>query len=361
MAFIRYSLVAVLTALGFCGTLILAISLLFSELKLNRQLDTGSLASDAFFGTAGDAAAVYNRGALATKRPQVILVGASNFQKVLASEVDVPDFATANISVDGSGLAEIRQLVELSYEAMPLAGQRHNIFVIGLWYGQFGDAHGTVWQSLNQQLARYGLYRLGPDNSVKRAIAKGLLLPALTAIHPLLVEQRLWGSLEDAAQSIARFAISGDAGAITVDQLAQNNVKLDMATRQKMIEERKKANGNIDPATFAVLDQTVDRITRNGDRVIIVDLPIPGWHANGVPAFAAYQQGKTQGFATALSHKGASYLNLQSSLDDDDFFDSVHPKPAAAVMLAHLIADAVARLNAERPCQSKLAGGAAGC
>jgi hypothetical protein len=337
MSFMRYSLIAVLTSLGLYGMLIFATSLLFSELKLSRQLDTGSLMSDAFFGTAGDAAAVYNRSALSIARPQVILVGASNFQKVLASELDVPGFATANISVDGSGLAEIGRLVELAYEAVSPVTRGRNIFVIGVWYGEFCDLHGTVWQSLNRQLTGYGLYRIGPDHSVVRTIPGGLLSPALTAIRPLLLEQRLWGSLQDAGKSLARFAISGDAGPITVDQLAQNNATFDVARRQNLIEERKATCTKIDPANFVMLDQIVDRIARNGDRAIIVDLPIPQWHADGVPMFAAYQEAKVQGFSSALSHEGAGYLDLQSSLGDDDFYDSVHPKPLAATKLSHLI------------------------
>jgi hypothetical protein len=340
MSFLRYSLIAVLTAMGLYAIMIFGTSLLFNGLKLSRQLDTGSLRSDAFFGTTGELAAIYNRSALSTARPQIILVGASNFQKVLASEFDVPGFAVANISVDGSGLAEMERLVELADESVSPVTRGRNIFVIGVWYGPFCTVHGTVLDSLNQQLTRYGLYRFGPDKSVVRTIPRSLLLPALTAIRPLLVEQRVWGSLEDAGRSFARFAIFGDAGPVTVDQMAQNNVTVDVADRQKLIEERKAMCTQIDPANFVMLDQIVDRITRNGDRAIIVDLPIPQWHADGVPMFAVYQRDKAQGFSAALSHEGASYLDLQSSLRDEDFYDSVHPRPLAATKLSHLIGKA---------------------
>lgn len=104
----------------------------------------------------------------------------------------------------------------------------------------------------------------------------------------------------------------------------------------------------IDPGNFAVLDQIVDRITREGDRAIIVDLPIPHWHADGVPMFAAYQRDKLQGFSSALSHEGAGYLNLQSSLVDDDFYDSVHQKPLAARKLSHLIVAATVKRDGLR-------------
>jgi hypothetical protein len=344
----RYSLIAALTALGLYAMLIVATSLLFNGLKLSRQLDTGSLTSDAFFGTAGDVAAIYNRSALSIARPQVILVGGSNFQKVLASDFDVPGFAAANISVDGSGVAEFIRLVDLAYESVSPDTRGRNIFVIGVWYGEFCNLHGTIMQSLNQQLTRYGLYRFGSDNSVVRTIPRSLLSPVLTAIRPLLVEQRLWGSLEDAGKSIARFAISGDAGPITVDQLAQNTATFDVARRQTLVEERKVTCSRIDPANFAVLDQIVDRITREGDRAMIVDLPIPQWHADGVPMFAAYQRDKVQGFSSALSHEGAGYLNLQSSLVDDDFYDSVHPKPLAARKLSRLIVAATIKQDGLR-------------
>jgi hypothetical protein len=261
---------------------------------------------------------------------------------VLASELNVPGFQVANMSVAGSGIAEIRRLVELAYEAVPPSTRGHNVFVFGVWYGEFCDQHGTVWQSLNQQLTGYGLYRVNADNSVERAIPQGLLSPALTAIRPLLVEKRLWGSLQSAGATLAHFAIFGEAGPGGTDQLAQDAVTLDAAGRErKLIEERKAMAGSIDRSTFTTLEQIVDRITRNGDRAIIVDLPIPRWHADGVPTFAAYQQAKTRGFAPALSRRGVGYLDLQSSLTDEDFYDSVHPKPLAAVKLSHLIDHAV--------------------
>jgi hypothetical protein len=232
------------------------------------------------------------------------------------------------------------RLVELVYEAVSPVTRGRNIFVIGVWYGEFCNLHGSARQSLNRQLTGYGLYRFGPDNSVVRTIPSSLLSPALTAIRPLLVAQRLWGSLRDAGKSLARFAISGDAGPVTVDQLVQNNVTVDVAGRQKLIEKREAMCTKIDPATFVMLDQIVDRITRTGDRAIIADLPIPQWHADGVPAFAAYQRAKVRGFSSALSHEGASYLDLQSSLGEDDFWDSVHPKPSAATKLSRLIGEA---------------------
>jgi hypothetical protein len=342
VALARYCLIATLTAVVACGILIVATSLLFSKLNLSRQLDTGSLASDAFFGVAGDVAAVYNRSALSTDRPQVILVGASNFQSVLASELNVPGFQVANISVAGSGIAEISRLVDLAYEAVPSSTRGHNVFVVGVWYGEFCGQHGSVWESLKLQLTGYGLYRVNADNSVERAIPRSLLSPALTAIRPLLVEKRLWGSLQSAAAALAHFAIFGEMGSGGTDQLAQDAVTLDAAGREKnLLEERKALAGSIDTSTFTTLDRIVARITRNGDRAIIVDLPIPKWHAEGVSTFAAYQQAKTRGFAPALSRAGVGYLDLQSSLQDEDFYDSVHPKPLAAVKLSHLIDHAV--------------------
>jgi hypothetical protein len=342
LATVRFAIIAILTAAGTCGVLILAASLLFNELNLSGQLDTGSLPSDAFFGAAGDVAAIYNRGALSTDRPQIILIGASNFQSVLASDLNVPGFRAANMSVAGSGINEFGRLVDLAYEAMPASTRGHNVFVIGVWYGEFCGQHGLVWRSLNQQLTGYGLYRVNADNSVERAIPRRLLSPALIALRPLLVEKRLWGSLQSAAAALAHLAIFGEAGPGGTDQLAQDDVMLDAAGRErKLVEERKATAGALDSSTFATLDQIVDRITHNGDRAIIVDLPIPRWHADGVQTFSAYQQAKTRGFAPALSRPGVGYLDLQSSLKDEDFYDSVHPKPVAAVKLSHLIDQAV--------------------
>jgi hypothetical protein len=126
-------------------------------------------------------------------------------------------------------------------------------------------------------------------------------------------------------------------------QFGFDDFQLSMTAKSK----RRKGRGDVRDSSrlgkrsaIVILDQIVDRITRNADRAIIVDLPIPHWHADGVPLFAAYQRAKVQGFSSALSHEGASYLDLQFSLGEDDFYDSVHPKPAAAVRLSHLVSEA---------------------
>ena len=63
---------------------------------------------------------------------------------------------------------------------------------------------------------------------------------------------------------------------------------------------------------------------------MIVDLPLPSWHARGVNAFADYQRRKWTFYGAMLRIRDVSYINLQQGFPDDGFYDSIHPKPKAA-------------------------------
>ena len=78
---------------------------------------------------------------------------------------------------------------------------------------------------------------------------------------------------------------------------------------------------------FDVLDRLVRDILSSGQQVVLVDLPIPQWHAARSPYFAYYQKRKQSILQAFADKPGFHYLNMQDLNNDPDFSDEVHPKP----------------------------------
>jgi hypothetical protein len=83
---------------------------------------------------------------------------------------------------------------------------------------------------------------------------------------------------------------------------------------------------------------TVDRILAAGGRVVLVDMPIPRWHAQGSPLYADYAQRMASLLPALAAREGVAVLRLQGD-DDDDFSDEVHPKPRVTQRWAEALAE----------------------
>ena len=86
------------------------------------------------------------------------------------------------------------------------------------------------------------------------------------------------------------------------------------------------------------LDQLVETILDHGDRLILVDLPIPSWRYPHSWHFHDYQSIKQVRFLKYIEHPQVDYLSLQKLDDSFDFYDSSHPKPQTAKKWAQKLA-----------------------
>jgi hypothetical protein len=343
----RFILIFTLSMLVFYGLCASATSVVFRLFGLEKRLDTGSLASDAFFGVQGASAVVYNRLPLNWAGPQVILVGASNMQHYSARDiaVELPDVAVNNMSVAGSDLQDFGLVVDLAYQALPAASQRKHVFVFGLWYGEFLAIHGQGAGAIDPELIRYGLYRKDGADHALPMVPESLLQVALFALRPLILQQRAWGTLTSVANSGTR-RVLGDESPPARDIFAEDQVDLGEQEKHALIELRKSASSRIADDALDELTAIAKRISNSGDRLVLVDLPIPQWHATAVPAYADYFERRKSYFATLLRLPGVEYVNMQGDVPDEDFYDSVHPKPSAGVRLAHHLGRTLAGLLA---------------
>jgi hypothetical protein len=95
---------------------------------------------------------------------------------------------------------------------------------------------------------------------------------------------------------------------------------------------------------FEQLRALVDTLVADGSRVVLVDMPIPSWHAQGSALAADYRERMRQLAPTFSALPGVTWLSMTGSDDDygdDQFSDEVHPKPRVSPRWAARLADAL--------------------
>jgi hypothetical protein len=346
MALPRFLLMSALSMLLLYGLSAIVSTAAYHEFGLDQQLDTGSRASDLTFGALGASAVVYNRAPLVRNGPQVILVGSSNFQHYSANAIasEMPGISASNMAVDGSNVADFELVVNLAYEVLPASSSDRHTFVFGLWYGDFFAGDGVGREALNGELTRYGLYQKVKDDRAILKIPQSALPVAVATLRPLIVMHRAWETLTGVSTFVAE-DILGQSHPPAIDLAGQDEAaSLGEAEKQMLIERRSAGGTQVGDDVLAKLMPVAKRISDAGDRLVLVDLPLPRWHAEAVPAAADYARRKQSYFAEVLRLPGVYYLNMEGSATDEDFYDSVHVRPKTCIGLAHRLGRALSSL-----------------
>jgi len=325
----------------------LALSLLLvPQAQIGQRLDAG-LATQSLYMTEPKYVFLA-RGQLNSTSDKVVLVGASNMQagfRQAQVQAQLPQVEVHNLSVGGSNITQVGQIVDLVREIQSPEARRHNTFVIGLWYGLFADDK-TRWYTddrhagdtdIDIERYRYGFYR-------RTAHGPAPVLPpehlgwGVTLIHPYLVLDR---TARDLTRSL-RSHLAAKPKVITDEQ--RNAAVLNEADKRKYLAFWRKSMGSaqtLSDAPFLVLEHTVERILADGGRVVLVDMPIPVWHAQGAVLQADYAHRVHPLLDRLQTRPGVTVVPAFDSTDDD-FSDEVHPKPRVTNLWAQRLASAVA-------------------
>jgi len=324
----------------------LALSLLLvPRAQVGQRLDAG-LATQSLFMTEPKYVFLA-RGQLNTAADKVLLVGASNMQagfRQTQMQAQLPQVEVHNLSVGGSNMTQVGQIVNIVREVQTPEARRHNTFVIGLWYGLFAD-DAARWYTddrhpgdtdIDIERYRYGFYR-------RTAHGPAPVLPpehldwGVTLIHPYLVLDR---TARDLTRSLRNF-LAAKPEVITDEQ--RNATVLSDADKKKYLAFWRTYMGSaqtLSDAPFLVLERTVERILADGGRVVLLDIPIPAWHAQGAVLQADYSRRLWPLLDRLKARPGVTVVPAFDSTDDD-FSDEVHPKPRVTNLWAQRLASAV--------------------
>lgn len=274
------------------------------------------------------------RSALDSPESKVLIVGASNTAVGFIQKAIQPKLACANVSnlaMGGANISEVAQIIDLVRETQTSRNPAPDTFVIGVWYGMFADSdirfadpdriRGET--DLDIEKYRYGFYRRTANGPI--ALLPSRWLDAgVMAIRPLLLVEKA-----------AREARTGVNLLLTGRRSAQRTE----AERERAVmseQDKKKAleywqenmgfKSGISETQFNLLRSTIAFLLDLGDRVVLVDLPIPAWHRDASPFQLGYEQ-KFQELSDKFKERSNFISMSMSDLDgDSDYSDEVHAK-----------------------------------
>jgi hypothetical protein len=314
--------------------------------------------SQAIYGGVGPPAIIYGRRPLLQTGPELIVLGASDALVGLRP----PELSSRlggmrvhNLSLNSGRMADFETLVSLAYEIIPPRNRRNVTFVIGVFYGNFyglrdsrnfGDS--TI---LDAEAHRFGLYA-GSGHSLRPRVPRALLPTFLLALRPIVIASESWHDLT----SLYSSAIDAGLGIKHKKEFyPQALQKLPEAERRKVIMKLRlddhDPNGKkyvLDPGRLQEMVNLAQRISAEGSRLIVVDLPIPSWHADEAPNFHLYQWEKRPYFSKLSAFPHVYYVNMQDGFADETFYDSTHPFPNATAQWAARLSTAIAPILRER-------------
>jgi hypothetical protein len=348
MKLILTQIVQLLGALMALYCALLALSLLLvPRAEVGQRLNAARASSSLFL--TEPKYVFMSRSQLNTAADKVLLLGASNMLagfKQAQVQALVPNAEVHNLSVGGSNITQVSQIVDLVREVQTPEARRHNTYVIGLWYGLFADDKARWYTpdrhagdtDIDIERYRYGFYRRTGAGAAPLLPPQHLDVGVLL-IHPYLVLDR---SARDLTRSLRNF-MAAKTPPITDEQ--RDAVVLSDAEKRKALAFWRDYMGSAETlgdAPFHVLEHMVDGILAEGGRVILVDMPIPRWHAQGSVLAADYQQRVDTVLARLQTHAGVSVLKMDNDASaNDDFSDEVHPKPRVTERWAKRLAVAL--------------------
>lgn len=286
-----------------------------------------------------------NRAAVRPNAPRIVFVGASNSSvgfRQREVQALLPNAEVDNLSVDGSNVTQVAQVVDLIQDLEDPTARRRTTYVIGIWYGMFTQDEFR-WDTpdrhkgdtdIDIERYRYGFY-WRTETGPKQILPNHELPLGLTLIHPYLV----FDELTRRASKGLRDRLFGRAPARTdADRDASVFSEADKEAALKYWREQMHSTGPIADEQFLVLGKLVERILAQGSRVVLVDLPIPRWHAERSPYYPDYLRHKKVLLAALAGRDGFSYLEMIDQDGDLEFSDEVHPKPRVTQQWAARVA-----------------------
>jgi hypothetical protein len=342
-AILKQTLYLAIALIGIYAALLAASYAIVPTASERNGLDSGLSAGSIF---ATEPKYVFlNRAAVRPGANRVVFVGASNtsvgFKQPEVQQL-LPSAEIDNLSVGGSNITQVAQIVELIQELQTPAARRRTTFVIGMWYGMFvpddlrwatSDRHkGDT--DIDIERYRYGFYRRS-DNGPKQILPSNELSFGVMLIHPYLV----FDDLSRAVSKGLRARLRGKpAGRTDADRNATILSEEDRVVALKYWRDQMHSDGSIAEEQFLVLRNLIDRILEQGSKALLIDLPIPRWHAERSPFYPDYLNRKTALLAGLDGKPGFSYLEMADKDDDADFSDEVHPKPRVTPLWAKQVA-----------------------
>ncbi|HEX3522956.1 MAG TPA: hypothetical protein VHT52_12820 [Stellaceae bacterium] len=308
-----------------------------------RGLDA-SLAGNTIFMT--EPKYIYlDRASLREPSEKIVLLGASNvdvgfnlgeLRPLLPASV-----ALNKLAVDGANITEVSQVIDLVQQVQGEEARRHEIFVLGIWYGMFGRDH-LRWYTpdrspgdtdIDIERYRYGFERRTAQGPVP-VVQWQYFGAAVTAIYPFLFLDKL-----------SRDVLAWLSHRYQTQTADPNSAVMSQSDRDGSMSYWRSTMGSAGPAAFdeqfAVLERACKRVLAEGSKLLLVDLPLPKWHRERSPYEGYYEARRAKFVKQWAARPGFSFMDMSDMDRDQDFLDEVHPRPRVTILWARRLAQAL--------------------
>jgi hypothetical protein len=237
-------------------------------------------------------------------------------------------------------------------ELQDSAARRRTTIVIGVWYGMFTqDSFRWATPDRHQgdtdidiERYRYGFYRRS-ETGPKQILPSDELQLGVTLIRPYLV----FDSLSRLASKGLRDRLSGRPPSRTdAERNASIVSEADKDAAMNYWRDQMHSDGTIDEEQFIVLRNLIGRAVARGSSVVLVDLPIPRWHAERSPFYPSYLMHRNDLLSALEGNQKFTYLEMADHDSDLDFSDEVHPKPRVSEQWAARVAALIRTIGDDR-------------
>ncbi|MBC7952323.1 MAG: hypothetical protein H7Z12_10975 [Rhodospirillaceae bacterium] len=255
--------------------------------------------------------------ALAPGPNPVFFVGASNIGDLAVDDVQsfhaLPHRDVHNLTRGAMRVPEMEGLAAYLAEQIAPAARQRAVVIVGLWYGTFVTVRPGADTDRDWHVSMLPFHAGRAVLNAGRTIVLSNLKHAVyTAMPPKRERSR---PPEPARllpeQALAKFAAAYE---------------------------------KVDPDSLEHFAAMVSGLRRAHMRVLLVDMPLPRWHAEASPLAAEYARLKAPMLERLKADPGVAYLDLTSHSDPADFRDATHPQPATLIEWADAIGAAVAAL-----------------
>ncbi|RZJ27815.1 MAG: hypothetical protein EON85_10415, partial [Brevundimonas sp.] len=246
---------------------------------------------------------VLNQHLFAGPDNRIVILGASNVRdpfRPALMERRLPQWKIANAALSGAGISELGDAVDLFYQEKGAGTEGRTVFVLGLNYIQFlPSPYGKGQENPLASEALRGGLRARQDGHLvaltPRPVEDGTeVLFRPQAIVASLPRQTFSAVFANRRLPMIKAVVDRFRGDDPLSRWTEfigeqedlNTVTVPDAFRPALTAQRLAAAGGDKPlsvAGFQELVAIIDRIRANGDEVVLVELPLPHWHAAGAP------------------------------------------------------------------------------
>jgi hypothetical protein len=321
----------------------IGISLLAFPMHL-KAIDT--LAAEQTVFMTGPKLIYFGGSSIGQPGPKMFFLGASNTAVAFDREKFAPlakRYTVHNLALGSANVTETKQVASLVLSRVKPAEKSGHVFVIGTWYGLFSQddrwrvkLDGPIETDLDRERYRYGFAKRSAQGPIS-LVPEQYISMATYAIYPFLVLDKGMRLATDGLRS--RLFVRPPR----VDAYARNHQVLNVDERRAAVAYRSAdiRAPHLTGEQFAQLDLLLDELIASGNKVFLVNLPIPRWHATATPHHDEYHRRLSTLLSNRAGQPGFTYLNFGALDDADNFYDDVHLRPRSIEPLLKGLANAL--------------------